>query len=44
MINGLLDGWTYQARVLTEDSELKIDGLAYLINDNLYNSYQKVMK
>jgi hypothetical protein len=40
----LPDGWTYQARVLTEDSELKVDGLAYLINDNLYNSYQKVTK
>ncbi len=26
----LPDGWTYQARVLTEDSELKIDGLAYI--------------
>lgn len=35
-------GWTYQARVLTEDSPLKADGLAYVINDNLYNSYQKV--
>ena len=42
IINGLPDGWAYQARVLTEDSELKVDGLAYLINDNLYNSYQKV--
>lgn len=38
----LPDGWTYQVRVLTEDSELKADGLAYVINDNLYNSYQKV--
>ena len=38
----LPDGWTYQARVLTEDSELKVDGLAYIINDNMYNSYQKV--
>lgn len=36
-------GWTYQARVLTEDVELKADGLAYVINDNLYNSYQRVM-
>lgn len=39
----LPEGWTYQARVLTEDSELKADGLAYVINDNLYNSYQKVL-
>ena len=38
----LPQGWAYQARVLTEDSELKADGLAYVINDNLYNSYQKV--
>ena len=35
-------GWTYQARVLTDDSDLKADGLAYVINDNLYNAYQKV--
>lgn len=40
---GLPDGWTYRARVLTEDSELKANGLAYVINDNLYNSYQKVI-
>ena len=38
----LPQGWSYQARVLTEDSELKADGLAYVINDNLYNSYQRV--
>jgi len=38
----LPEGWTYQARVLTEDSELKVDGLAYVLNDNLYNAYQKV--
>lgn len=36
-------GWTYQARTLTEDSELKADGLAYVINDDLYNSYQQVL-
>lgn len=35
-------GWRYQARVLTEDSELKADGLAYVINDDLFNTYQKV--
>jgi hypothetical protein len=38
----LPQGWTYQARVLTEDSALKVEALAYIINDNLYNSYQKV--
>lgn len=35
-------GWTYRSRVLVEDSELKADGLAYVINDNLYNSYQRM--
>lgn len=39
----LPQGWTYQALVLTEDSELKANGLVYVINDNPYNSYQKVM-
>ncbi|MFN8441171.1 MAG: hypothetical protein U0175_10400 [Caldilineaceae bacterium] len=38
----LPDGWAYQAHVLTEDSELVANGLAYVINDNLYNSYQRV--
>lgn len=40
----LPEGWSFQARVLTEDSELKADGLAYVINDNLYNSYQRITK
>ncbi|MEM7534597.1 MAG: hypothetical protein AAF639_20620 [Chloroflexota bacterium] len=35
-------GWRYQARVLTEDSLLTADGLAFVINDNLGNSYQKI--
>ena len=30
----LPEGWHYQARVLTEDSKLKVDGLAYVINDD----------
>jgi len=38
----LPEGWRYQARLLTEASELKADGLAYVINDELGNSYQKV--
>lgn len=38
----LPEGWSYQARVLSEDSELKADGLAYVINDDLFNSYQMV--
>ncbi len=36
-------GWTYNARVLTEDSELKADGLAFVINDDLGNSYHKIL-
>ncbi|MSP97643.1 MAG: hypothetical protein EXR29_10570 [Betaproteobacteria bacterium] len=36
-------GWSYRTRVLTDDVELKAQGLAYVINDNLYNSYQKVL-
>lgn len=35
-------GWTYSARVLEEDSILKADGAAYVINDELGNSYQKI--
>jgi len=35
-------GWSYRTRVLAEDSELRANGVAYVINDNLYNSYQKV--
>jgi hypothetical protein len=36
----LPEGWTYQARRLDADLELKADGLAYVINDDFYNSYQ----
>lgn len=39
----LPEGWSYQARVLTEDSKLTARGLAYVINDNLSNVYQKVL-
>ncbi len=35
-------GWSYRTRVLTEDSRLRANGVAYVINDNLYDSYQKV--
>ncbi len=38
----LPEGWRYQARVLSEDSQLVADGLAFVINDDLLNSYQKV--
>ncbi|MFO0580143.1 MAG: hypothetical protein U1A78_39725 [Polyangia bacterium] len=37
-------GWSYRARRLDADTELKTDGLAYVINDDFYNSYQRVMK
>jgi len=38
----LPEGWNYQARVLTEDSELRADGLTYIINDEFGSTYQKV--
>ncbi|MEM7134330.1 MAG: hypothetical protein AAF702_49120 [Chloroflexota bacterium] len=38
----LPEGWSYQARILTEDSKMIADGLAYVIGDDLLNSYQKV--
>jgi hypothetical protein len=34
-------GWKYQIRTLTADYALKADGTAYVINDDLYNSYQR---
>ena len=37
----LPDGWTYATRTLDADFELVTTGLAYVINDDLYNSYQK---
>jgi len=37
----LPEGWTYATRTLTEDYELVTEGLAYVINDDLYNSYQR---
>lgn len=40
----LPEGWSYRARKLDTDIELKADGLAYVINDDFYNSYQRVMK
>jgi hypothetical protein len=35
------DGWTYAPRTLAEDLVLDSGGLAYVINDDLYNSYQR---
>jgi hypothetical protein len=37
----LPEGWTYTTRTLTEDFELNSGGLAYVVNDDLYNSYQR---
>jgi hypothetical protein len=37
----LPEGWTYSTRTLAEDYELVTNGLAYVINDDLYNSYQR---
>lgn len=34
-------GWTYAPRTLTEDLVLDSGGLAYVINDDLYNAYQR---
>ena len=37
----LPEGWKYSTRTLTEDYELVTTGLAYVINDDFYNSYQR---
>lgn len=37
----LPEGWTYSTRSLDEDYELVTTGLAYVINDDFYNSYQR---
>lgn len=37
----LPDGWTYATRVLDADLELTASGEAYLIQDDLQNSYQR---
>lgn len=34
-------GWSYAPRTLAEDLVLDSGGLAYVINDDLYNSYQR---
>ena len=36
-------GWKYSAKVLKEDSILKANGEAFVINDDLGNSYQKIV-
>lgn len=39
----LPDGWSYHARILDSDVAMIADGVAYVINDELGNSYQKVL-
>jgi hypothetical protein len=34
-------GWTYQTRILPADYALKANGTAYVVQDDLYNSYQR---
>jgi hypothetical protein len=35
------DGWTYKSRVLDQDLSLVANGIAYVLQDNLFNSYQR---
>ena len=35
-------GWTYSTETLTEDLALNSNGLAYVVNDDYYNSYQRM--
>jgi hypothetical protein len=35
-------GWSYKARILKQNSALVANGIAYVINDELGNSYQKI--
>ena len=37
----LPQGWTFRTRVLSEDYALKADSTTYVINDEMYNSYQR---
>jgi hypothetical protein len=34
-------GWTYRSRVLDQDLSLLVNGIAYVLQDNLLNSYQR---
>jgi hypothetical protein len=35
-------GWSYKSVTLTTELNLNSNGLATVVNDNLYNSYQKM--
>ncbi|MPN46693.1 hypothetical protein SDC9_194290 [bioreactor metagenome] len=39
----LPEGWRYQAITLEEDLLLKANGVAYVINDEFYNTYQQIL-
>jgi hypothetical protein len=34
-------GWSYKSRVLDQDLSLVANGIAYVLQDNLMNSYQR---
>lgn len=40
----LPSGWTYQSEILSADLVLVADGIAFVIQDNLENSYQKIVE
>jgi hypothetical protein len=40
----LPSGWTYRTRLLEADSVLKVEGLAWVLQDDFENSYQKVVE
>ncbi|MEM6806900.1 MAG: hypothetical protein AAF696_36200, partial [Bacteroidota bacterium] len=40
----LPSGWTYQTEILSSDLVLVTDGIAYIIQDELENSYQKILE
>lgn len=40
----LPEGWSYSAKTLGENSAMVADGVAYVINDELGNSYQKIIE
>lgn len=39
----LPEGWRFQAVTLDKDFFLKANGVAYVINDELYNTYQQIL-
>ena len=37
-------GWSYEAKILKENSIMAANGVAYVINDELGNSYQRILQ